>query len=99
MGGLSSDGFFLAMHSARGLAPALLNIDSMSPPGYPSAWLPPGRSRVRFTWQVIVAPPCHARSQLPVRRVNRHLPKTPLFIDSEYSPWEARHVDQACSRP
>src|SRR5216683_5079079 len=29
--GLSSDGFFLAVHSARGLAPALLSIGSMSP--------------------------------------------------------------------
>ncbi len=30
-GGLSSDGFFLAVQSARGLAPALLSIGSMSP--------------------------------------------------------------------
>jgi hypothetical protein len=30
-GGLSSDDFFLAMHSARGLTPALLNIGPMSP--------------------------------------------------------------------
>jgi len=39
-------------HSARGYAPALLNIGSMSPPGYPSAWLPPGRACLRFTRQV-----------------------------------------------
>jgi hypothetical protein len=32
-GGLSSDDFFHAVHSARGLAPALLSIGSMSPAG------------------------------------------------------------------
>src|SRR5207245_3843021 len=26
-------------------------IVSMSPPGYPSAWLHPGRARFRFAWQ------------------------------------------------
>jgi hypothetical protein len=31
------------------LISALPNIVSMSPPGYPSAWLPPGRAGVRFT--------------------------------------------------
>jgi hypothetical protein len=31
--------------------PALLSIGSMSPPGYPSAWLHPCRARFRFTWQ------------------------------------------------
>ena len=32
-------------------APALAIIVSMSPPGYPSAWLHPCRARFRFTWQ------------------------------------------------
>jgi len=31
------------------LVPALLVIVSMSPPGYPSAWLHPCRARFRFT--------------------------------------------------
>src|SRR2546426_8685093 len=30
---------------------ALRNIVSMSPPGYPSAWLHPCRARFRFAWQ------------------------------------------------
>ena len=30
---------------------APMNIVSMSPPGYPSAWLHPCRARFRFTWQ------------------------------------------------
>jgi hypothetical protein len=34
------------------LAPALLNIGSMSPLGYPSAWLHPCRACLRFTRQV-----------------------------------------------
>jgi hypothetical protein len=37
--------------SARGLAPALLNIGSMSPPGYPSAWLRPRSARFCFARQ------------------------------------------------
>jgi hypothetical protein len=40
------------VHSARGYAPALLNIGSMSPPSYPSAWLHPYNARLSFTWQV-----------------------------------------------
>jgi hypothetical protein len=31
--------------------PALLSIGSMSPPDYPSAWLPPCRARLRFARQ------------------------------------------------
>src|SRR5215469_10217774 len=54
------------MHSARGLAPALLSIGSMSPPGYPSAWLPPGRARLRFTWQVHCSSAAPCCSQVPV---------------------------------
>jgi hypothetical protein len=51
-GGLSSDDFsWLSVCSARGLAPALLNIGSMSPPGYPSAWLRPRRARFCFARQ------------------------------------------------
>src|SRR5450759_5252150 len=30
----------------------------MSPPDYPSAWLPPGRARFRFTWQSHCTSPC-----------------------------------------
>ena len=32
--------------------PSLLDIGSMSPPDYPSAWLHPCRARFRFTRQV-----------------------------------------------
>src|SRR5260370_28410740 len=40
----SSDGFFLTVHSARGLAPALLNIASMTPtPLSPLTFSPPPR--------------------------------------------------------
>ena len=53
------------MHSAKGLAPALLNIGSTSPPGYPSAWLPPGRDRLHFTWQVHCSSAAPCCSQLP----------------------------------
>src|SRR6516225_1901565 len=38
--------------AAREEHPALLDIGSMSPPDYPSAWLHPCRARFRFTWQV-----------------------------------------------
>ena len=34
---------------------ALLNIVSMSPPGYPSAWLHPCRARFRFSGKIIVS--------------------------------------------
>src|SRR5215831_6045959 len=53
------------MHSARGLAPALLNIGSMNPPGYPSAWLHPCRARLRFTRQVHCSSAAPCCSQLP----------------------------------
>ena len=63
---------------------ALLDIGSMSPPGYPSAWLPSGRSRLRFTWQVIVTPPRRAVFKF---QFARHLParQTAALI------WNARH--------
>jgi hypothetical protein len=51
--------------SARGLAPALLNIGSMSPPGYPSALLPPGRARLRFTRRVNCSSAAPCCSPLP----------------------------------
>jgi hypothetical protein len=38
--------------SAREEPHALLSIGSMSPPGYPSAWLHPCRACLRFTRQV-----------------------------------------------
>lgn len=40
-------------------------IVSMSPPGYPSAWLPPGRARFRFAWQSY----CSFKSGLCGRRI------------------------------
>jgi hypothetical protein len=46
MGVFRSDGFFPAVHSEREEPLALLNIGSMSPPSYPSAWLPPSRARL-----------------------------------------------------
>src|SRR5580704_17410110 len=65
--GLSSDDFlWLSVCSAKTLAPALLNIGSMSPPGYPSAWLPPGRARLRFTWQVHCSSATPCCFQVPV---------------------------------
>ena len=39
------------MGRARKSTSALAIIVSMSPPGYPSAWLLPSRARFRFTWQ------------------------------------------------
>ena len=42
----------LLLSSARQEPPALLDIGSMSPPDYPSAWLHPCRARLRFTRQV-----------------------------------------------
>ena len=42
----------IARCSAREEPPALPDIVSMSPPGYPSAWLHPCRARFRFTRQV-----------------------------------------------
>jgi hypothetical protein len=36
--------------------PALLNIGSMSPPGYTSAWLHPCSARSRSPGEAIVAP-------------------------------------------
>jgi len=35
----------------KNLVPALPIIISMSPLGYPSAWLHPCRARLRFTWR------------------------------------------------
>jgi hypothetical protein len=55
----------VSVRSARGLAPALLNSGSMSPPGYPSAWLPPGRARLRFTWQAHCSSAAPCCSQHP----------------------------------
>jgi len=50
--GLSSDdSFWSSVCSAREEHPALLDIGSMSPPDYPSAWLHPCRARFCFTWQ------------------------------------------------
>jgi len=40
-------------------------IGSMSPPGYPSAWLHPGRARLRFTRQVHCSSAARYCSQLP----------------------------------
>ena len=48
MGVFQSDVFWEA-RGRRTSAP--WNIVLMSPPGYPSAWLHPGRARFRFTWQ------------------------------------------------
>lgn len=48
----------------RKLVPALLFIVLMSPPGYPSAWLPPGRARFRFTWRSHCSPIPHGSSRL-----------------------------------
>jgi hypothetical protein len=41
--------------------PALLNIGSMSPTGYPSAWLRPRSARFRFAW------PDHCSSTTSIR--------------------------------
>src|SRR6266550_7503097 len=50
--GLSSDdSFWSSVCSAREEHPALLDIGSMSPPDYPSAWLHPCRARLRFARQ------------------------------------------------
>jgi hypothetical protein len=50
--GLSPDDFLPSVCSAREEPPALLDIGSMSPPGYPSAWLRPRSARFRFARQV-----------------------------------------------
>src|SRR6202795_3095482 len=52
-----SDGGWAAQE--RALAPPF--IVSMSPPGYPSAWLRPRSARFRFTWQNL----CALRNELP----------------------------------
>ena len=49
--GLSSDSLLPSACSAREEPPALLNLGSMSPPDYPSAWLRPRSARFRFTRQ------------------------------------------------
>ena len=49
--GLSSDDFLTSASSAREEHPALLDIGSMSPPDYPSAWLRPRSARFRFVRQ------------------------------------------------
>jgi hypothetical protein len=50
--GLSSDdSFWSSVCSAREEHPALLDIGSMGPPDYPSAWLHPSRARLRFARQ------------------------------------------------
>ena len=45
--------------------PALLDIGSMSPPDYASAWLHPCRARLRFTRQVHCSSAAPCCSQLP----------------------------------
>src|SRR6266478_6129644 len=57
-----SDGGWAAQE--RALAPPF--IVSMSPPGYPSAWLRPRSARFRFARQIIVTPQRAAVSQHPV---------------------------------
>ena len=49
--GLSSDDFLQSTCNAGEGPPALLSIGSMSPPGYPSAWLHPCSARFRFARQ------------------------------------------------
>src|SRR6516225_5457624 len=49
--GLSSDDFLRQRATREKDLPALLSIRSMSPPDYPSAWLPPCRARLRFARQ------------------------------------------------
>jgi hypothetical protein len=53
-------------HAAREEEPpALLNIGSMSPPGYPSAWLRPRSARFRFARQDHCSSAAPCCSQLP----------------------------------
>src|SRR5208337_1394308 len=42
--------YWSSVCSAREEPPALLDIGSMSPPDYPSAWLHPCSARFRFIW-------------------------------------------------
>ena len=49
--GLSSDDFLPPTCNAGEGPPALLSIGSMSPPGYPSAWLRPRSASFRFARQ------------------------------------------------
>src|SRR5437667_8814476 len=64
--GLSSDdSFWSSVCSAREEHPALLDIGSMSPPDYPSAWLHPCRARLRFARQSNVSASC--RPETPWR--------------------------------
>ena len=49
MGVYRSDVFW--GRARKDLLPRSLDIVSMSPPGYPSAWLHPCRARFRFPWQ------------------------------------------------
>ncbi len=53
--------------------PALLFIVSMSPPGYPSAWLRPRRARFRFAQQ----DPCSSTTSIGLNfRMRRHSSRT-----------------------
>jgi len=73
-GGLSSDDLFFSACSAGEKPPALLSIGSMSPPGYPSAWLRPRSARFRFARQ----DHCSSANDLPFLniRLSRDSAKT-----------------------
>ena len=97
--GLSSDDFSGCQCAAReNWPPALLSIGSMSPPGYPSAWLHPCRACLRFTRQVHFSSAAPCCSQLPVcesglpnRETSHHVGSCckPAFI---FEVWVARTV-------
>jgi hypothetical protein len=62
---MESRAFAIHRFGLLGLAPALLNIGSMSPPGYPSAWSHPCRARLRLARQVHCSSATPCCSQLP----------------------------------
>src|SRR6266516_4006311 len=86
--GLSSDdSFWSSVCSAREEHPALLDIGSMSPPDYPSAWLHPCRARLRFARQdhcsSVTACRCYPRRVWGLRSFTQLLARLPLVLLAE----------------
>jgi hypothetical protein len=96
--GLSSDDFLRQRAARREEPPALLSIGSMSPPGYPSAWLHPCSARFRFTRQIDFSSAAPRCSQLPSSESGLPNKETPHHVGSCCKPafilevWVARTV-------